>query len=126
METTKQDSLAIAEKLQQLYFKGLYEGDINLLKELFNPGTLLFGDVNGQPYAKTLEEYLEGVASRVSPKDSGTDFKGIIISIEVINTIAMAKVNVKMYTFNYYDLLTFHRLNNQWVIVNKAFTNVTE
>lgn len=126
MDTTKQDSLAIAQTLEQLYFKGLYEGDINLLKELFNPGTLLFGDVNGQPYAKTLEEYLEGVASRVNPKDSGTDFKGIIISIEVINTIAMAKVNVKMYTFNYYDLLTFHRLNNQWVIVNKTFTNVTE
>ncbi|MEE1899707.1 nuclear transport factor 2 family protein [Flavobacterium rakeshii] len=126
MDTTKQDSLAIAEILEQLYFKGLYEGDINLLRKLFNPGTLLFGDVNGQPYAKTLEEYLERVANRVSPKDYGTVFKGKIIAIDVINTIAMAKVNLKMYTFNYYDLLTFHKLNDKWVIVNKALTNVNE
>lgn len=126
MDTTKQDSLAIAEILEQLYFKGLYEGDINLLRKLFNPGTLLFGDVNGQPYAKTLEEYLEGVANRVSPKDYSTVFKGKIIAIDVINTIAMAKVNLKMYTFNYYDLLTFHKLNGKWVIVNKALTNVNE
>lgn len=126
MDTTKQDSLAIAEILEQLYFKGLYEGDINLLRKLFNPGTLLFGDVNGQPYAKTLEEYLEGVANRVSPKDYSTVFKGKIIAIDVINTIAMAKVNLKMYTFNYYDLLTFHKLNDKWVIVNKTFTNVSE
>ncbi|QEE51178.1 nuclear transport factor 2 family protein [Flavobacterium alkalisoli] len=126
METTEQDSLAIVKILEQVYFKGLYEGDVNLLKDLFNPGTLLFGDINGQPYAKTLEEYLEGVANRVSPKDSGNVFKGKIISIDVINTIAMAKVNVKMYTFNYYDLLTFHKLNGKWVRVNKTLTNVNE
>src|ERR1700686_1547553 len=98
---TIQDSTAITQSLDDYYFKGIYEGDINTLGYVFNPGTLLFGDVKGQPYAKTLDQYFDGVAHRQSPKDSGKPFKGIIISIDVVNSIAAAKVHVKMYEFNY-------------------------
>src|SRR3984893_13423502 len=93
METTK-DSLAITRVLENYYFKGIYEGDVTVLGSTFNPGTLLFGDVKGQPYAKTLDQYLDGVKNRQSPKDSGKPFKGTIISIDVVNSIAIAKLHV--------------------------------
>ena len=125
MKTT-QDSLAISQALEDYYFKGIYEGNINTLGNILNRGTLLFGDVKGQPYAKTLEEYFNGVAHRQSPKDSGKPFKGTIISIDVVNSIAIAKVRVKMYDFNYDEFLSFHRINNQWMIVNKMITDVAE
>jgi hypothetical protein len=123
---TNQDSLAISQALEDYYFKGIYEGDINILGQIFHPGTLLFGDVKGQPYAKTLDQYLDGVAHRQSPKDSGKPFKGTIISIDVINSIAVAKVHVKMYDFNYDEFLSFHKISNHWLIVNKMITDVTE
>src|SRR5664279_4570674 len=113
MEAT-QDSTAIARVLEDYYFKGIYEGDINTLGKILNPGTQLFGDVKGQPYAKTLDQYLDGVANRQSPKDSGKPFKGTIISINVISSIAVAKVHVKMYEFNYDEFLSFHKINNRW------------
>jgi hypothetical protein len=125
METT-QDSLAISQVLENYYFKGIYEGDINTLKPVYYPGTLLFGDVKGQPYAKTLDQYLDGVKNRQSVKDSGKPFKGTIISIDVINSIAVAKVHVKMYDFNYDEFLSFHKIDNRWVIVNKMITDVEE
>ena len=125
METT-QDSLAITRALENYYFKGIYEGDINTLGNIFNPGTLLFGDVKGQPYAKTLDQYLDGVAHRQSPKDSGKPFKGTIISMDVVNSIAIAKVHVKMYEFNYDEFLSFHKINNCWLIVNKMISDVAE
>ena len=125
METT-QDSLAICQALEDYYFKGIYEGNINTLGKILNRGTLLFGDVKGQPYAKTLEEYFDGVAHRQSPKDSGKPFKGTIISIDVVNSIAVAKVHVKMYEFNYDEFLSFHKINNRWMIVNKMITDVAE
>lgn len=125
METT-QDSTAIAQALEDYYFKGIYEGDIKTLGHILNPGTLLFGDVKGQPYAKTLDQYLEGVAHRQSPKDSGKPFKGTIVSIDVVNSIAIAKVQVKMYEFNYDEFLSFHKIDNRWVIVNKMITDVSE
>src|SRR5450432_1064153 len=125
METT-QDSLAITQALEDYYFKGIYEGDIHTLGNIFNPGTLLFGDVKGQPYAKTLDQYFDGVAHRQSPKDSGKPFKGTIISIGVINSIAVARVHVKMYDFNYDEFLSFHKIGNRWLIVNKMISDVEE
>src|SRR5258708_11404763 len=125
METNQQDSLAISQVLDDYYFKGIYEGNINTLGNILNPGTLLFGDVKGQPYAKTLDQYLDGVAHRQSPKDSGKPFKGTIISIDVVNSIAVAKVHVKMYEFNYDEFLSFHKIDNRLVIVNKMITDVS-
>ncbi|WP_183556831.1 nuclear transport factor 2 family protein [Mucilaginibacter sp. SP1R1] len=125
MENSKEDSLAISQTLDN-YFKAIYEGDVALLSSTFNPGTLLFGDVKGQPYAKTLDVYLDGVKNRQSPKDSGKPFKGEIFNINVINSIAIAKVRVKMYEFNYHELLSFHKIDNRWLIINKMITDVPE
>ncbi|TCC94521.1 nuclear transport factor 2 family protein [Pedobacter frigiditerrae] len=124
MENNQQDLIAITEVLEKYYFKGIYEGDVNKLKQALYPGTLLFGDVKGEPYAKTLDQYLYGVQQRQSPKDSGKLFKGRIISINIVNSIAIARVQVKMYDFNYTDLLSFHKLDNRWFIVNKMFTDI--
>jgi hypothetical protein len=118
------DSIAISQGLTDYYFKGIYEGDIAALKKILNPGTLLFGDVKGQPYAKTLDVYLDGVKNRKSPKETGAPFKGSIMSIHVINSIAVAKVHVKMYDFNYDEFLSFHKIDGSWMIVNKMITDV--
>lgn len=120
------DSTAISQALEDYYFKGIYEGNVNILSSIFNPGTLLFGDVKGQPYAKTLDQYLDGVKNRQSPKDSGKPFKGEILNIKVINSIAIAEVRLKMYEFNYYDLLSFHKIDGKWLIVNKMLSDVNK
>jgi hypothetical protein len=126
MENNQQDIQAITQALENFYFKGIYEGDVNVLGNILNPGTLLFGDVKGQPYAKTLDQYLDGVKHRQSPKDSGKPFKGTIDSIKVINSIAVAKVRVKMYEFNYQEFLSLHKIDNRWMIVNKMIADVAE
>ena len=125
METI-QDSTAIAQALEDYYFKGIYEGNLDLLNQVYYTGTLLFGDVKGQPYAKTLDQYLDGVKNRQSPKDSGKPFEGTIISIDVVNSIAVAKVHVKMYEFNYDEFLSFHKLDGRWLIVNKMISDVSQ
>jgi len=125
METQK-DSAAIAAVLNDYYFKGIYEGDISILKKAFDSRTLVFGDIKGQPYFKTVEQYLDGVAHRQSPKDSGKLFKSEILSVDVINSIAVAKTHVRIYDFNYYNFLTFHKIGDQWLIINKTLSHVAE
>ena len=125
MNNYNTDSADIARILTDAYFKGIFEGDTKLLGSTFYSGTLLFGDAAGKPYYKTLAEYLDGVGKRQSPKDSGKPFKGEILSIEIINSIAVAKVHVKMYDFNYFELLSFHKLDGKWVIVNKMIADVS-
>lgn len=126
METQAKDTMAISQALEDYYFKGIYTGDINLLEQIYHPGTLLFGDVKGQPYAKTLREYLNGVANRQSPKDAETVFKGEIIAIKVVQSIAMAELKLKMYDFNYTDFLSFHKIDGKWFIVNKMMSDVNQ
>ena len=126
MKNDIQDSTAIANSLEDFYFKGIYEGNLDLLSQVFNTGTLLFGDVKGQPYAKTLDQYLDGVRNRQSPKDSGKPFKGEIVSLKIVNSIAIAEVKVKMYDFNYQEFLAFHKLDGKWLIVNKMISDVNE
>ena len=126
MENYSTDSTVIANLLTDVYFKGIYEGDARLLKTIYYPGTLLFGDVASKPYYKTIAEYLDGVKNRQSPKDSGKPFKGQIISIQVINSIAAVTAQVKMYDFNYHEFLSFHKLDGKWFIVNKMISDVKE
>jgi hypothetical protein len=126
MQKNEQDKATITVALKNYYFKGIYEGDLDLLKQLYHTGTLLFGDVKGQPYFKTLDQYLDGVKNRVSPKDSGKAFKGEIISIKLINSIAIAEVKVKMFDFNYHEFLSFHKLDDRWLIVNKMLSDINE
>jgi hypothetical protein len=118
------DSVDIAGILTNAYFKGIYEGDVALLGSAFYPGTLLFGDAGGKPYFKTLAQYLDGVKNRQSPKDSGKPFNGEIVSVQIVNSIAVAYVHVKMYDFNYFELLSFHKLDGKWLIVNKMIADV--
>jgi Putative lumazine-binding len=126
MENYTADSTAIAETLTNIYFKGIYTGDIELLKTIYYDGTLLFGDVKGQPYYKTLAQYLDGVKNRQSPKDSGKPFDGQIQGIQITNSIAVARVQVKMYDFNYSEFLSFHKFDGKWLIVNKMISDISQ
>jgi hypothetical protein len=122
----EEDKATITGLLENNYFKGIYEGDLDLLKELYHPGTLLFGDVKGQPYAKTLSQYLEGVKNRQSPKDSGKIFTHEIISIKVVNSIAMVELKVRMYDFHYHEFLSFHQIDGKWFLVNKMMSDINK
>lgn len=124
MTTQLTDNAAITQALKEYYFQGSYEGDLNKLKQIFQPGTRLFGDVKGQPYSKTLDEWLDVVANRESPKDSGKPFNGEILNIKVVNSVAVAEVEVKAYDMVYHDFLSLHRIDGTWMIVSKIMSGV--
>jgi len=126
METQKESIAVISQLLESRYFKGIYEGDTTLLSTIYYPGTLLFGDVKGQAYAKTLEQYFDGVQNRISPKKSGKLFKGEILNIRVVNSIAVAEIKVTMYDFVYHEFLSFHRIDGSWLLVNKMISDIAD
>lgn len=108
------------------YFEGIFYGDVKKLQSVFHPQCMLLGDINGEPYFKTLSQYIEGVINRKSPKELNEEFKMKILSVELANSVATVKLHVPMLGYNYYDFIAMHKLNGQWIIVNKLFTNVTE
>lgn len=123
MNDYRDNSAAVAVVLSN-YFEGVYSGNTALLASIFHPESLVAGDVKGQPYFKTVEQYLDGVKNRKSPKELNEPFRMEIISIEIINSIAVAKTHLQMFEFNYYDLLSLNKIDGKWIIVNKLLTHV--
>lgn len=105
------------------YFYGVYLGDLEKLRNAFHEQTILYGDINGTPYLKNLEEYLEGVKNRKSPKEAGEDFKMKIVNIDFFGNNAIAKLSVPIFGIQYTDYLSLTTVNEKWKIVNKLFTN---
>ncbi|WP_298901913.1 nuclear transport factor 2 family protein [uncultured Psychroserpens sp.] len=106
------------------YFEGIFYGNISKLNTCFHEDAYLYGDIKGVDYLKSFKAYSQGVKDRQSPNDLEETFKMSIIGIDIIGKIAMVKLHVPMLGYNYYDYLSFSKINNEWKIVNKIFTHV--
>jgi len=106
--------------LLQDYFDGLYEADIEKLKTIFHPDTVL--KANGLRRGR--DEWLDAVISRPVPKAAGMAYDFTIISIEIINDQAMAKVDVPLLAGHYIDYLGLLKEGGKWLIVNKMYTTI--
>ena len=107
-------------KVLNAYFDGLYEGDVNILRNIFHEDTVLKG--NG--YRKTRDEWLDAVAHRPTPQNEGMAFNFNVHSLEIVGDQAMAKVDAPLLAAHFIDFLGLLKENGQWRIVNKMFTTV--
>jgi hypothetical protein len=106
------------------YFHSIYIGDTNALRSTFHPNCRLFAEVNGDPYEKSVDEYVDGVAARKSPRELGEPFLMKVIGIETLGSVALVRTHQQMLGFNYFDYLTLLRRTGRWRIVSKTFTHV--
>ena len=113
-------------KVVKHYFEGIYEGDIAKLKSSFASTTHIYGDIKGQEYARSLEEYMAGVAGRKSPKERGENFEMEITGISFIGNNALVNAHLPMLGYNYYDYLILSVVNHEWKIEGKVFSHVEQ
>lgn len=118
------NEITAIQNLIDNYFEGIYYGKIDKLESVFHEKSLLFGDIKGQPYLKSVAEYLKSVGNRESPHQKGEKFEMKTISIEKRNHIAFLKLQVPMLGYNYYDYISLIKNDDQWQIGNKLFTHV--
>ncbi|NRB52110.1 MAG: nuclear transport factor 2 family protein [Saprospiraceae bacterium] len=118
------NSISDIQSVAQSYFRGIFEGDLQLLQQAFHPNCLLYGDLKGTPYEKDLQAYLAGVQGRKSPKERGEDFQMKVTSIEAIGDNAIVKAHLHMLGHEYHDFLSFSKSEGKWQIVNKLFTEL--
>lgn len=119
-----QDNSQAIESLISKYFKGILYGNTSSLETCFSINANIYGDINSSEYFKNVKEYIETVKIRKSPNDLGETLKMSIIGIDILGKITMVKLHVPMLGFNYYDYLSLFKINGEWKIVNKLFTNV--
>ncbi len=115
----KQDA-HIIEALLHDYFDGLYEGDVAKLRNVFHDDAWL----KGNNYRKSRDEWLAAVATRPIPKDEGMDYGFKVISLDIVDDQAMAKVDVPLLAAHFIDFLGLLKEGGTWKIVNKMYTTI--
>jgi hypothetical protein len=109
------------EQTVNKYFRGMHFRSLEELRSVFHPTAHLYGHLSGVFSHRSLEEWLEGVASRPVPAESGEPFDMKIISIEITGQIAVVKVEDLYRGFYFTDYLSLVETEGQWQIVNKIF-----
>ena len=119
-----QDNNKEIKNLINKYFEGIFYGNTSTLETCFSVNANIYGDINSSEYFKSVNEYIKTVKNRKSPNNLSETFKMSIIGIDILGKIAMVKLHLPMLGFNYYDYLSLFKINGDWKIVNKLFTNV--
>ncbi|MBN3521500.1 nuclear transport factor 2 family protein [Algoriphagus lutimaris] len=104
----------------QLYFEGMMERDKSKLEAAFIPEARLIG-FRGEHFTITsFESWAEGT-SKGEPRNS-IDFKNEIVSIRVQGNAASVETELYWPGIYYYDFLTLLKIDGDWKIVNKSWS----
>lgn len=122
------DDDAYAEIAQALgaYFDGLYEGDVEKMREIFHPCCHLYSAPDGRLADDDLDSYLARVRARPSPKSLGEKRRDAILGIAATREgAAFATLRTARAPRLYTDYLSFLRIEGSWWIVAKTFSWTT-
>ena len=113
--------LELIAQTAQLYFDGMYHSDTEKLKKAFHPNAFLYGYLEGKFTTIPLDGWLEHVRGVPAPSKSGEEYDMKIVSIDATGAVAVVKVADLYLGRRFTDYLTMVKINDNWVIVNKAF-----
>ncbi len=114
------------QKVLQVYFDGLYEGDTKKLGEAFHPVSHLYS-VGGDGKAADMPrvDWFKMVEGRKSAKANGSERRDRIVSIDFSGPgTAFAKVECQIPPRYFTDYLTLLKTDGRWQVIAKAFHTV--
>jgi len=112
----------------QVYFDGLYEGDTAKLGQAFHPASHLYSvGADGKAADFPRSDWFKMVESRKSAKDSGSERRDRIVSIDFSGPgTAFAKVECQIPPRYFTDYLTLLKADGRWQVISKSFHTVTK
>jgi hypothetical protein len=120
--------VAEIEKVLQVYFDGLYEGDTKKLGEAFHPASHLYSaSADGKAVDMPRTDWFKMVDGRKSAKASGSERRDRIVSIDFSGpSTAFAKVECQIPPRYFTDYLTMLKADGRWQVISKSFHAVTK
>ncbi len=113
----------LVTKIVNLYFDGTYRGNIDQLKSAFHSEAHITGSLNGQIYDWTLVDFMARVTAIPTSESKGEKYDKEIIFMDITHNAAMVKARVVVDSLIFTDYITLLKINGQWLIRNKSFTD---
>ena len=106
----------------ETYFDGLYECDIDKLRDVFHPRAIYATADEPAPLYRDMDEYLPVVAARQSPASRNETRRDAIDEIQLAgDNTAIARVRCSIGDRDFVDFLSFVRESGRWRIIAKVF-----
>jgi hypothetical protein len=109
------------------YFEVIHAQDLELFDQVFHSSCTLYSAQGGELVLRPYQVYRDQVANRQSPKELGNPRAEKILQIDQISeTMAWAKVQLKMFGGIMQDYLNFVKIDGKWWIIAKLYEKVGE
>jgi hypothetical protein len=110
------------EKVINLYFDSLYEGDADKMGEVFHPTADLRWLEKGELQVLKVPDWLERIRKRPSAKSEGKPREDFIVTMDRSDdTTAFVKVRCQLPPRYFTDYLVALKLADGWRIVSKTY-----
>jgi hypothetical protein len=104
------------------YFDLMFDSEVSRFDHVFASSAQLSGLRDGNLRVLSAQEYRNVLASGPSPKSRNAPRQQEILLVDFASpTQAVVKVRVRVDTLLYLDYLSYHRINNAWLITAKSF-----
>jgi Putative lumazine-binding len=119
MITTQTQALTEAV---QLYLDLMYDCDVRKFGRVFAATAQLHGFREGKMTCWGAAHYKEVLAGRQSPKALGSPREEHLLLLDITSsTQALAKVRVRINDMVFVDYLSYHKIDDAWLITSKAY-----
>jgi hypothetical protein len=119
---TKQSGIQALMQAVQQYFNLMYDSDVSHFDRVFRPTAQLHGLRDGKMRMLTAQAYREILAGAPSPRSQGARREEEILLVDITSpSQALAKVRVRINTIVYVDYLSYHHVDDEWLVSSKAF-----
>ncbi len=104
------------------YFDLMFDNDVSRFGEVFASSAQLHGLRDGHLNLLPAQDYKNALASRSSPKSKNAPRQQEVLLVDFASpTQAMVKVRVRIDTVQYLDYLSYHCIDDAWLITAKSF-----
>jgi Putative lumazine-binding len=121
---SKLDTSCMTSVMQSLqkYLDLMYDCDTSRFDDVFYPSVHLHGFRDGKMVTWSAETYRDILNKRQSPKSTNAPREDEILLVDFASTTqALVKVRVRISAMVFVDHLTWHRINDKWLITSKGF-----
>ena len=118
--TESEDKKLIGDVLQN-YFSGYLNAESDLVSKAFHSETNLFSVDNEKLDKTTMTDWIKNIRSRKEKGDL-RQAHSEIMSIDVTDSAAVAKVSLTFAKFKFTDYLSLLRIEGSWRIIGKIYT----
>jgi hypothetical protein len=121
-QTIERSSLAGLTEALQGYFDLMYDCDTSRFDRVFRSTAQLHGIRDGQMVMWPAETYKDILARRQSPKSLKAARADEILFVDFTSASqALTKVRVRIASMVFVDYLTWHCIDDKWLITSKGF-----